>query len=334
MSVLDEILKKHRQRILAGDRQALREMLAAYESVREDLRQQLRTIERRIKTARANGETLSSSWLYRERRIKELVDQVNGEIERFGQTVAEITARNQRAAITIARDQAREILETMAEPIPNVGSMLPTRTLETAVGLMGDGSPIYAYWAENVAPAVAEALKKELIRAISTGADFRSVARNLMKAGDIVRRRALMIARTEVQRVRRETTRAIYQENDDVIEGWEWVAAKSIRTCAACLALDGRQFKLKDEFPQHPNCRCTLIPVIIDVGRPPRTTGQEWFDGLADDEKEKIIGKDALAMLKAGDVKLQDFVGWRRDKLFGRSIYKKSLARIINAGGR
>ena len=331
MSALDDLLKKHRQRVLAGDRQAFDELLAAYESVRDDLRRQLRQIARRMKAARDRGEVLSPSWLYKERRLNELVDQVNDEILRFGRVLADVTTRHQRSAITIARDQTREIFQLTTEPIPNVGSMLPTRAVETVVGLMGDGSPIYAYWAENVAPSVAEALKKELLRAVSTGADFRSVTRNLMKTGDITRHRALAIARTEVQRVRREATRAIYQDNDDIISGWEWVAAKSRRTCAACLAMDGRRFKLKDEFPQHPNCRCTMIPVLIDVEMPPRTNGTEWFERQPDDVKEEILGRDGFRMYADGQLKLADMVGWKNHKLFGRSIYKRSLARVINA---
>jgi len=155
------------------------------------------------------------------------------------------------------------------------------------------------------------------------------ISNRLLQTGQITRTRALATARTEVNRVRRETTRQMYQANSDVITGWEWVASKSARTCPACLALDGRVFDLDEVFPQHVNCRCTMIPVIDGIQRPPRQLGSDWFDQQSDEIKETIIGKDGVAAYNEGLVGLKDFVGWRNDKRFGKSVYTKPLSQVL-----
>ena len=70
MSVLDEHLKKHRARIIAREEAAFREILAAYEDVRRELRRQALILQEKIKKAQAAGEIISPSWFARERRLE------------------------------------------------------------------------------------------------------------------------------------------------------------------------------------------------------------------------------------------------------------------------
>lgn len=330
MSVLDDTLKRHRRRIIEREEQTFRELLQAYGLIEQELRQSLRELESKISDALAAGEAISPSWFARERRLQTLIDQVKSQIERFGGTAAQITEREQRAALTIAADQASETVRLIAgESIPTLFNPL---VVEDAVGMMGDGSPILEYYAQNLAPKVAEMIRVEVIKAAATGTDFKTIARRLMETGQITRQRALTVARTEVGRVRRETTRNIYQESG--FTEWEWVASKSPRTCPVCLAMDGRRFPIETPFPQHINCRCTMIPVIAGVERPPRTIGTDWFDAQSDEVKAKVLGKGAFEAFARGEVELKDFVGWATSKEFGKRVYTKTLADIVNAGDR
>lgn len=334
MSVLDDTLKKHRQRIIAREEQAFREMLQSYSIVEQNLKAAVRELQKKIEAARAAGENISPSWFQKERRLRTLLDQVKTEIERFGGTAARITTNEQRAAIRIAVEQAAEQWSVVSGQGPaQIGTLLNTRAVENAVGMMGDGTPILEYYRENLAPKVAEMIRVEVIKAAALGTDFKTVARRLVQTGQITRTRALATARTEVNRVRRETTRQIYMDTPGVRE-WEWVASKSPRTCVVCLALDGRRFPVETPFPHHIACRCTMIAVIIGVDRPKRTIGSDWFDAQSDEVKTQILGKDAFAAYKQGDVKLGDFVGFRNHAQFGKSVYTRSLAELVNKAGK
>lgn len=330
MSALDEVLKKHRQRIIDREERAVRELLDAYAVIERELRRSIADLARKIAEAKAAGVEISPTWLQRERRLAILVDQVKDQIARFGSTATAVTMREQRAAIEIALRQTNEtfaLLTGIDPSSPNaLGTQLNPRFIEDAVGMMGDGSPIIEYYRQTLAPKVAEAIRVEVIKGVATGTDFRTIADRLLRTGQITKSRALATARTEVNRVRRETTRAIYQDNSDIVSGWEWVASKSRRTCPACLAQDGKVYRLDDEFPQHINCRCTLIPVIIGLPRRPRTLGRDWFDQQPIAIKEEILGKEAADAYVRGEVGLGDFVGWATDKFFGNCVYTRKLS--------
>ncbi len=334
MSALDEHLKKHRKKIIDREKKTFRELLAAYQDTERELAEQYDELYRKIKLAQENGEEISVSWFYREQRLKNLLSQSTEQIIRFGEKTAKIIEREQREAIKIAAVQSKETFEILTENSPDIrslGSMLNPRAVETAVGMMGDGSPILEYFQKQLAPMVAEKIKSEVIKASAIGTDFRTMGKRLEAAGGITKHRALTTARSETNRVRRAATLEIYRENDDIIEGWQWCSSKSRRTCPVCLAMDGRVFKLKDEFPQHPNCRCQMIAVIEGLPRRKRTIGSDWFDEQPDAIKEEILGKEAFLAFQNGDVELKDFVGWKNDKRFGRSVYRKPLMTVLQS---
>jgi len=81
--------------------------------------------------------------------------------------------------------------------------------------------------------------------------------------------RTLMISRTEVMRASNLGALAVYEQNADILSGWEWLATKDERTCPICGALDGKRYKFDDPQMQPPSgshigCRCTVAPVLKD----------------------------------------------------------------------
>lgn len=107
--------------------------------------------------------------------------------------------------------------------------------------------------------------------------------------------RTMMIARSEIIRSSNLGAVAIYQANDDVLNGWEYKATLDDRTCPRCAPLDGRQFSWgnkpidgrggTDETlppPIHANCRCAALPVLINKAMEERIVGKrETFDTWA-----------------------------------------------------
>lgn len=104
--------------------------------------------------------------------------------------------------------------------------------------------------------------------------------------------RAERIARSEVLRATNFSSLEAYRQSG-VVEAKEWLTAKDERTCAWCGPQDGKQLGLKENYfdegdtvtgkndkgkkvflkiglgdvkypPLHPNCRCTLIPIVVD----------------------------------------------------------------------
>ena len=282
MSALDEHLKKHRKQIIDREENTFRELLASYAEIEKEVKKQFDDLQRKILAAQTNGETISKSWFFKEKRLENLLAQVQKQIVRFGGAATSVIEREQKAAIQIAFKQTQETfnleISTADFPERNFASTLNPRTAETAVGMMGDGSPLTEYFEQQLAPQVAEKIKSEIIKAAALGTDFKTISKKLQETGDITKYRALSCARTEVNRVRRETTRQIYEENSDILSGWEWIAAKSTRTtCITCLLLDGTIFNLKEKIHNHPNCKRSLLPVIKGIKRN-RETGMFFLN--------------------------------------------------------
>jgi len=131
-------------------------------------------------------------------------------------------------------------------------------------------------------------LKDELIKAFEEGESIDQIKRRVKRVlgfsdDSTGNYRAQRIVRSEVIRASNYAQEQAYIQSG-VVEGKEWFTALDERTCPACGALDGRiiglgknYFNKGDTFhgfslnyedikapPLHPNCRCTLLPVIID----------------------------------------------------------------------
>lgn len=84
----------------------------------------------------------------------------------------------------------------------------------------------------------------------------------------------------------------LYAQNAGLVQGSQFVATLSDgRTCPKCMGYNGQKWALDDPsrivppYDTHPNCRCTLIPVLfssitpISDSTPPAQTLPEWLLG-------------------------------------------------------
>jgi len=108
--------------------------------------------------------------------------------------------------------------------------------------------------------------KKDIIRIISEGYmngwGIPQMSREIRgKVGTMTRYRADMIARTETIRAYNEAARNTYKKAG--VKKYIWVAAYGERTCPECADRDGNIYDMDDSPPPlHPNCRCSISPVI------------------------------------------------------------------------
>ena len=108
-------------------------------------------------------------------------------------------------------------------------------------------------------------ITRELTDGISKGEGVDKLTERVDEVVDIGVDRARMIARTETMYAFNAVARERYKRAG--IEEVEWLAAINEATCETCIDLDGKRFKLgsEPECPKHPNCRCTLIPIVEEV---------------------------------------------------------------------
>ena len=271
-----------------------------------------------------------------------LQQQTEAEIRQFARFAEQRIVAEQAEAVRAAQEHAEQLaMAGLGEP--PVGVMvtfarLPREALTDLVGFLQDGSPLRDLL-DELGPEASASIRKALIAGVATGQNPRVIAQQMKQAlgGNLVR--ALTIARTEVLRAYRESSRRTYQANSDVIKGWIWHSALGTRTCPACWAMHGTFHRLDERLDDHVNGRCSAIPVTktwkelgfkdvpetqVQVGK-----GTDLFEKLSDADKEKILGKAGFQAYKVGAVKLEDFVGRKVSREWGTMRYTRSLRDIL-----
>lgn len=128
----------------------------------------------------------------------------------------------------------------------------PAENLRTFAGF--NGSAAYDELFSSVAGNATAELQKAFAYHLAVGTSPESLAREIRNTFNISRHRSQTIARTELLRAYRETTRRVYEQNADIIKGYIWVARLTTRTCAVCWAMHGSFHLVSEPFGTHPAC--------------------------------------------------------------------------------
>lgn len=137
-------------------------------------------------------------------------------------------------------------------------------------------------------------------------------------------------ATAHVSNVARET---LYQENDDLIKGYQYCATLDADTCLICGAYDVTTYdkdEPKPELPLHPNCRCFYAPVIkswreLGIDKDEAPPGMRAsMDGHV---PETETYKDRLE--KASPARRLAMLGPSRAKLYEQGV---SLDKMVEGG--
>jgi len=120
---------------------------------------------------------------------------------------------------------------------------------------------------------VRDRIRNVLIEGLQTGL-------SIDKMGELIKEEFSTLTDWEAERIARtETIRAsnmgrlIGYQKSDVVEGKQWIVTYDDRTCPDCLEMANQKVPLLSKFisprfgqidvpPLHPNCRCTIVPVI------------------------------------------------------------------------
>ncbi len=176
-----------------------------------------------------------------------------------------------------------------------------------------------------------EAMIEQLLVGAVRGQNPRAVARQMMEnvsgAFNGGRTRALNVARTELLDAHRQAAAATQAQYGDVLDGWQWLAHLTTRTCPACWGMQGTTHELTEPGPNgHQQCRCTRVPKTkswADLGIPieePRSLivpGNEAFRQLPAKDQLAIMGPTRLQALNSGTADWSELAqlrhnnGWR-----------------------
>jgi len=143
------------------------------------------------------------------------------------------------------------------------------------------------------------------------GRSIAATASKLLKTGldkgvfSSARKRAYLIARTELHRARQRAAVDLYKAGKIRFVRWIGIPDDG-RICAECKALHGKHFRLdqiEDKLPpKHPRCRCRILPAKYQLELQPKNAGvsEMKITPIPDDYKYVIkIGKISKSLEKS-----------------------------------
>lgn len=149
--------------------------------------------------------------------------------------------------------------------------------------------------------------------------------------GNVTKREADAMVRTALQHVNNAAQQMVYEDNDDIIEGYIWISTLDSRTSSQCRSLDGKLFKLgKGPVPPiHVNCRSSTIPKVKGVdllenttrasadGQVPATQSYyEWLKTQSTKFQNDALGLTRAALFRNGGLSAEEFGRLNLDKNF------------------
>ncbi len=295
----------------------------AYSRAVDALTVDIELITARIRNARAAGEVVNRDWLRRQERYRRLLSDAEREFARFTDEGLRIVRDGQVAAVSGGAAEAWELMEA-AGIETGFGGRVNTGAVENLVSAFDPASPLRGVldsYGEHGAKVIADVLTQGVIDGTGPREISRRIRRQLTDGYTKARLDALV--RTELMRSYRASSNEQYARMSHLIQGYRWTAAHGVRTCLACLARSGKvQKEPWDQF--HPQCRCLNTVVPIGSTFTPKT-GEAWLREQGEDTQRAMFPSgESYDAWKSGDLKLSNFVGTRRSKVWGSSIYERS----------
>lgn len=326
------VMRKFKADLFAREKEQVQVMTLRWLEMERVLQGSFDALAQEIDQMRRDGESVSRWRLAELARYQSLLDQVRAELSKYNRFAAEEISATQLELAGMGIDNAGDAIRAYYASFGRVAGafdVLPVSAIEFMVGNAGDGSPIAKLLRASYGDSV-DGITSELIKAITLGKNPRETARAMANGFGVGLDRALNIARTEQLRVYRESSRAAYQKSK-VVSGYKRLSARDTRVCAGCLfADDGKLYDLGTPFEEHPQGRCSPVPVVIGLPAVTWQDGTSWFVSQPESVQMSILGRGRFEAWQEGKFELKDVVARRENETWGASYVPASLHDLVH----
>lgn len=328
-------MREFKAGLLAREDAQMFEMAQQWLTVERSLTELIENLANDFEKRKLDGETISAAAFYKMDRYKRLRSQARDETAQYAQWADGSLTQYQDTSVDLGLDHSRQAIQLSYSP--SVGAFfdrLPKEAVQNIVGIAGNGRPLGELLKNRMVTNdqdVWQRLVDNLVRGTALGYNPRKVARQMRDdlAGGL--NKALVIARTEGLRPYREASRAQY-ESSGVVTGQKRLCAHDGRVCGACLADEGTLYDLSEVISDHPQGRCTPVPVVRGMPETTWTAGEDWFKTQPESVQESILGPGRLQAYNEGLFNFGNLVRRTNDKTWGKGLNPRSLADLLKGG--
>jgi hypothetical protein len=320
-----QVLRQFKEALLLQERQQMAEMAVRYLEIERSLAASIQMLADEMALRKAQGLAVTPGALYRLDRYKVLQAQARVELQRYTRDYAgPLIARMQEQYLQLGIEAAWQALSVSAIGVSF--NRLPLGAIMNMVGFTGDGAPLRKLLALAY-PDAMDGMIRQLIESTARGINPRKTAALMAKGLGQGLDRVLVIARTEQLRAFRTASTAQYRESG-IVQGFKRLVSKN-RPCMACLVSDGEVFRVDQELSDHPNGRCSVVPILMVGPEVQWQTGPEWFNTLDAATQERMMGAEKYGAWKEGKFALADMRKTAHSDTWGDSPRVATLSELV-----
>jgi len=334
-------MREFKAGLLQREAGQMREMAGRWLGVERALEAQVDALAYDFAQRRENGKAITPGALYRMTRYKSLLAQTKEQFAEYAGwaegRVREGQEREGRVSLTEAAQAIQLSYEGRVGP---QFDRLPVEAIESMVGVAGDGRPLGDLLRERIAPgysgdqraSVWAQLTQALVDSTALGRNPRDTARKMRDslAGGLTK--ALTIARSEQMRVYRQAGLDQYKASG-VVQGQKRLAAHDSRVCAACIADEGTLYSLEATISDHPQGRCTAVPLVDGMPEIHWLSGEAWFRTQPEGVQRSILGPGKFDAWRDGQFEFGALATPTFDETWGAGLRPTSLADLLAGRG-
>ncbi len=274
---------------------------------------------------------------------RDLVGRLTGSLTDWSRARIRQQLAETRATIAAIYGDAAAVSQDAAEAVADVAvrvtagsivvgtevSVLPTAAvLETLAGNAIVQGAVQREWWQKQSADTAFRFAAEVRQGIAAAETNQQIIQRVRRVMDVSRANAAALVQTSVATVANDARQAVFDANADIIKRYRAVATLDTHTCTRCAPLDGLQW-LPDgkpygghkqpmpRYPLHYNCRCLMIPVVLDgpiegqratAGGPVSAslTFNGWLERQPKAKQIEVLGKGRAELYRAGKITLMD----------------------------
>ena len=299
----------------ALDESTVNDLAARWLLIEVSLQKDMTILAQEFERRRVAGEVVTEQMIYKSRHYQVLQSQVEKEILKYNKDYAidAISAAQERAAMLGINAATDSIYASYPSAISANFDKLNVKAVESLIGISGDGKPLGNLLKKAVGES-SDGIVQAMLAGIGKGDGALAIAKAMADGMGLGLDRSLLIARTETNRAYRSASVQQYRESG-VVTGFMRLVKKD-EACIGCLALDGEIFELEAEFEDHPNGRCTCVPIVRGVDPPEWEKGTDWLANQNEGKQRDILGNARYEMYKNG-TPLTDFVTHSHSDVWG-----------------
>ena len=315
MSEIEDIAEEYRRQLNANEKQVLTEIARSWAKVIVKMEGEYKSLLEVVEQARAEGQPISRSWLYSLTNYRHMKAQAEELTETFADGTVDRVQAMKKADAQLGLDQANDMLGVLAPDSPD-WTRLNVSGLENMSANLADGSPLKKLIMES-AKESAQEVEDTLLNGIAIGQGTSHIGWVMSQVSNLPYERAYRIARTEIARAYRSASHEQYKKSGIII-GYRRMCYKPT-ACFACLMMDGEFYPIgQGALQDHPNGKCTPIPVKEGSDTRDRQAGKEWFMRLAEDDQRKLMGNKRFELWKSKQIRdLTKFVEVKDNPVWG-----------------